>query len=106
MAGILSSLLPRLDLTNLDPQSKFQVSRQNQEQQHHPTCPSTPTLSGIWEHMLTNILRYDSQSETGRLLRLWVRNHKLEQFCQLLSWVIEEFTSHGALNSYMEQPNC
>ena len=68
--------------------------------------PSTPTLSDIWEHTLTNILRYDSKSETGRLLRFWVKHHKLEEYYQLLSWDIEEFTSHGALNSSMEKPNC
>ena len=31
---------------------------------------------------------------------------QLEEFCQLLSWDIEDFTTHGALSSYIEIPNC
>ena len=67
--------------------------------------PFTPKLSGIWEHTLTAILRHDHKSETGEVLRLWVKHHKLEEFYQLLSWDIEEFTSDGALSYYMEKPN-
>ena len=101
------SLLPRLDLTNLDPNSSQLASFKKKSRTTIAyNMPSTPTLSDIWEHTLTNIFRYDSKSETGKLLRSWDKHHKLEQFYQLLSWDIEEFTSHGALNSYMEKPNC
>ena len=67
--------------------------------------PSTPKLSDIWEHALTKILGYGSKSEAHTVLRLWVKHHKLEELYQLLSWDIEEFTSHGTLSSYMEKPN-
>ena len=49
---------------------------------------------------------HGSKSETGIVLRLWVKHYELEEFSQLLSCDIEEFTSHGALSSYMEKPNC
>ena len=64
--------------------------------------PSTPKLSDIWECTLARILGHDCKSETGRVLKFWVRHHKLEEFYQLLSWDLEEFTSHGALSSHME----
>ena len=44
--------------------------------------------------------------KTGRLLMFWVKHNQLEQFHHFLSWDIEEFTSHGALSSYMGKPNC
>ena len=68
--------------------------------------PSTPKLSDIWEYTLTEVLGHDSKSDTGRLLRFWVKHHKLEEFYQLLLLDAEEFTSHGALSSYMKSTNC
>ena len=41
-------------------------------------------LSDIWEHTLVKILGHGSTSETGIVLRLWVRHHELEEFYQLL----------------------
>ena len=67
---------------------------------------STSKLSDIWECTLTRVLRHGSKSETGIVLRLCVKHHKLEEWYQLLSWDIEEFTRHGGLSSYMETPNC
>ena len=56
--------------------------------------PSTPKLSETLEHTLTKMLGHGSKSETGRVLKLWVKHHKLQEFIQLLSWDNEEFTSH------------
>ena len=65
--------------------------------------PSTPKLSDIWEYTLTEMLGYESKSETTEVLRLWVKNHQLEAFNQLIIWDVDEFTDHGALSSYMEK---
>ena len=46
--------------------------------------PSTPKLSDIWEHTQTKMLGHCSKSETGEVLGLWVKHHKLEEFNQLL----------------------
>ena len=67
--------------------------------------PSTLKLSDIWESTLTEMLGHDSKRETGKVLRCWVKHHKLEQFYQLVSWDNEEFTSLGGLSSYIKKPN-
>ena len=63
--------------------------------------PSTAKLSDIWEYTLTEILGHDSKSETGQILRLWVKHHRIEEFYQLLSWDVKGFTCHGSLSSYI-----
>ena len=52
------------------------------------------------------MLGHDSKSETGKVLSFSVKCHKLEEFYQLLSWDVEEFTSHGALSYYIEGCCC
>ena len=49
------------------------------------------------------MLGHESKSETTDVLRLWVKNHQLEAFNQLIIWDVDEFTDHGALSSYMEK---
>ena len=65
--------------------------------------PSTPKLCDIWEYTLTEMLGHDSQNDTGRSLRFWAKNHKLEGFYHLLLWDVDNFTDNGALSSHMEK---
>ena len=64
--------------------------------------PTSPKLSGIWEYVLTEMLAHDGKSDTGKTLRFWVKTHKIEEFCHLLLWDVDD-TDQGALSSYMEK---
>ena len=67
--------------------------------------PSTRKPSDIWEYTLTKMLGHDSKSETGKVLRFWVKCHKLEGYYQLLLWDVDDYTDHAALRSYMQMPS-
>ena len=67
--------------------------------------PSTPKLSDIWEHTVTEILGDDSKSDTGKSLRFWVKTHEIDECFHLLLWDVDDFTDHGGLSSYVEKPD-
>ena len=57
----------------------------------------TIELSYVWDHTITNILKYDLKSEMGIKIKEWVVFNKLEDFNSLLNYIDDDFTPTGNL---------
>ena len=54
--------------------------------------PVITHLSDIWEHPITKILKHDTKSKVGFMVREWVISHKYEDFNSLLNWTVDDLT--------------
>ena len=52
-------------------------------------------LSELWEHTIAKILKYDSKSQVGIMIKEWVKFNELENFNSLLNYTIDDFTPPG-----------
>ena len=57
-------------------------------------------LSGVWEHILTEILNHDNKTEVRIIIRAW--HNKLEDMTDLLIYDLNDFTPTGNLCNYKE----
>ena len=62
----------------------------------------TNHLSDLWEHTIAKVLKHDSKSQLGLMLKQWIIFNKLENFNSILNYTIDDFTPSGNL-SYMNQ---
>ena len=65
--------------------------------------PSIFHLEAIWEHTLTEILKYDNKSDVRIMIRTWVKHHKLENFGSLFNHTPDNFTPSSPLSYYKEK---
>ena len=56
----------------------------------------------LWQHTIVKILKHDTKSFLGLMLKEWIKFNKLENFNSILNYPIDDFTPSGNL-SYMNQ---
>ena len=59
-------------------------------------------LCDLWEHTIFKVLKHDSKSQLGLMLKQWIIFNKLENLNSILNYSIDDFTPSGNL-SYMNQ---
>ena len=62
----------------------------------------TNHLCDLWEHTIAKVLKHESKSKLGLMLKQWIIFNKLENFNSILNYTIDDFTPSGDL-SYMNQ---
>ena len=64
--------------------------------------PAITHLSDIWEHTITRILKHDSKSEPGIMIREWVIFNKFEDFNSLLNFNVDDEAESSITKSMTE----
>ena len=62
----------------------------------------TNHLCDLWEHTIAKVVKHDSKSQLGLMLKQWIIFNMLENFNSILNYSIDDFTPSGNL-SYMNQ---
>ena len=59
-------------------------------------------LSDLWEHTIAKVVKHDSKSQLGLMLKEWIIFNKLGNFNSILNYPIDDYAPSGNL-SYMNQ---
>ena len=62
----------------------------------------TNHLCDLWGHTIAKVIKHDSKSKLGLMLRQWIIFNKLKTFNSILNYPIEDFTPSGNL-CYMNE---
>ena len=65
--------------------------------------PAISHLNPTWEHSLTDILNHDPKTQTGIIMRAWVKDNNMTNFTSLLTYTTDKFTPTGFLCYYKEK---
>ena len=49
-------------------------------------------LCDLWEHTIDKVIKHDSKSQLGLMLKQWIIFNKLENFNSILNYIIDDFT--------------
>ena len=59
-------------------------------------------LNDIWEHTLSNILKKEPKTETGKIIRLWIKFYQFDDFISFLQSYFDDFKPLGHFTTYKE----